>query len=84
MKKKTKNFLLEKFEEIEENNIINLFCFDAKNLFPNESCHIEIKAYPPIGSLINFGNELPLFYIESLEIQAPKGQSCIANGKFLV
>jgi hypothetical protein len=83
MKKKTKNFFLDKFEKIHEDQIINLFCFDAKNLFPDEHCHIEIKAYPPIGSLINLANNLPLFKIESLQIQYPKGQTCIANGFFL-
>lgn len=84
MKKKTKNFFLDKFDDIHENQIINLFCLDAKNLFPEEPCHMEIKAYPPIGNLINLAKHLPLFQIESLEIQWPKGQSCVAKGKFLV
>jgi hypothetical protein len=84
MKKKTKNFFLDKFEEIHNDQIINLFCFDSNNPDSENDFHIEIKAYPPIGSTINFGNHKPLFKIESLEIQAPKGQSCIATGVFLV
>ncbi|MBC5838746.1 hypothetical protein [Flavobacterium muglaense] len=84
MKKKTKNFFLDKFEEIHENQIINLFCFDTQNPNSENDCHLEIKAYPPIGSVIVFGNHKPSFKIESLEIQWPKGQTCIANGVFLV
>lgn len=84
MKKKTKNFFLDKFEEIHENQIINLWCIDKKNLFPDHPCHIEIKAYPPIGSFIRLDKDLPLFKIESLIIDWPKGQNCTANGVFLV
>ena len=83
MKKKTKNFFLDKFEEIHEDQIINLFCFDNDNPESENDFHIEIKAYPPIGSVINFGSK-PLFKIETLEIQGPKGQACIATGVFLV
>jgi hypothetical protein len=84
MKKKTKNFFLDKFEEIHENQIINLFCIDNDNPNSENDYHLEIKAYPPIGSIINFGSDKPLFKIESLQIQYPTGQACIATGVFLV
>lgn len=82
MKKKTKKFILEQIEDYQDSKIINLFCFDNENPNHEHNSHLVLQSYPPIGAIINFGHDKPFFKIDSLQIQIPNGNNCLAYGYF--